>query len=126
MQILVVFIASSTIALLLSLVYIILTPAASLDENVIDLWVPRLFPLIWDIIRDPISAHRHIDERKAQLSRLPRTEEREIGFVARFIEKIILNLSDQLLLTGSAVLIAGFWTHCSISVYHFAITSDLA
>ena len=47
-------------------------------------------------------------------------------FAARVIEKIILNLSDQLLLTGLAVLIAAFWTHCSISVYHFAISGDLA
>ena len=45
---------------------------------------------------------------------------------ARVIEKVILYLSDQMLLTGLAVVIAGFWAHCSISVYHFAISSDLA
>ena len=60
------------------------------------------------------------------MSQLPRTVERRKEFYARFFEKIILNLSDQLLLTGTAVLIGGFWTHCSISVYHFAMTSDLA
>lgn len=42
------------------------------------------------------------------------------------IEKVVLNLSDQQLLTGLSVLVAGFGTHCSISVYHFAIVSDLA
>ena len=42
------------------------------------------------------------------------------------IQKLVLSLSDQQLLTGFAVLIAGFWTHCSISVYHFALVSDLA
>lgn len=42
------------------------------------------------------------------------------------IKKLALNLSDQQLLTGLAVLIAGFWTHCSISVYHFALVNDLA
>ena len=42
------------------------------------------------------------------------------------IKKIVLSLSDQQLLTGLAVLIAGFWTHCSISVYHFALVNDLA
>ena len=42
------------------------------------------------------------------------------------IQKLVLNLSDQQLLTGLAVLIAGFWTHCTISVYHFALVNDLA
>ena len=42
------------------------------------------------------------------------------------IEKVLLNLSDQQLLTGLSVLIAGFATHCSISAYHFSIVSDLA
>lgn len=42
------------------------------------------------------------------------------------IKKVVLSLSDQQLLTGLAVLIAGFWTHCSISVYHFALVNDLA
>ncbi len=126
MQILVVFIASSTIALSLSLVHIILTPVASPDENIVDFWVPILLPLTWDIIRDPTPARQYIEERKAHVSQLPRTVKRRKEFVARFIEKIILNLSDQLLLTGSAVLIAGCWTHCSIWAYHFAIVSDLA
>lgn len=42
------------------------------------------------------------------------------------IRKLVLSLSDQQLLTGLAALIAGFWTHCSISVYHFALVNDLA
>ena len=42
------------------------------------------------------------------------------------IEKLVLSLSDQQLLTGLAVLIAAFWTHCTISVYHFAVVNDLA
>ena len=126
MQILAVFIASSTIALSLSLAHIILTPVASPDENVIDFWVPKLLPLVWDIFRTPSSAHRYIDERKAYVPQLPRTVKRRKEKFARFIEKVILNLSDQLLLTGTAILIAGFWTHCSISAYHFAIISDLA
>ena len=110
----------------LSLIHIMLTPTTSPDGNIIDFWTPRLFPLVWDIIRDPSSARLYIDERKAHVSQLPRTVERRKEFFARFFEKIILNLSDQLLLTGTAVLIGGFWTHCSISVYHFALTSDLA
>ena len=42
------------------------------------------------------------------------------------IQKLVLTLSDQQLLTGIAVLVAAFWTHCSISVYHFALVNDLA
>ena len=42
------------------------------------------------------------------------------------IEKVVLSLSDQQLLTGLSVLFAGFATHCSISGYHFAIVGDLA
>ena len=63
---------------------------------------------------------------KLHASQLTRTEKRKHEFLARLIEKIILNLSDQLLLTGTAVLIAGFSTHCSISVYHFTMISVLA
>ena len=40
-------------------------------------------------------------------------------------EKVILNLSDQMLLTGLAMLISGFSLHCEISVYHITIVSDL-
>ena len=47
-------------------------------------------------------------------------------FWVPIIKKVILSLSDQQLLTGLAVLIAGFWTHCSIFVYHFALVNDLA
>ena len=42
------------------------------------------------------------------------------------IKKLVLSLSDQQLLTGLAVLIAAFSTHCSISMYHFALVNDLA
>lgn len=47
-------------------------------------------------------------------------------FWVPIIQKLVLSLSDQQLLTGLAVLIAGFWTHCNISVYHFALVNDLA
>ena len=42
------------------------------------------------------------------------------------IERLVLLLSDYQLLFGIAILIAGFWKHCSISVYHFSIVVDLA
>lgn len=133
MQVLVVFIASSSIALSLSLIHIALTPTTSPDENIIDFCTQRLLLLLWDIVKyiwgiinEPSSAHRFVNERKAHVPQLPRSVENNQEFFTRVSEKVILNLSDQLLLTGTAVLIAGFWTHCSISVYHFALTSDLA
>ena len=80
----------------------------------------------WQIISNLCSARRYVDERKAHASQLTRTVRRNQEFFVRLIEKVILNLSDQLLLTGTAVLIAGFSTHCSISVYHFTMIGDLA
>ena len=42
------------------------------------------------------------------------------------IERLILLLSDYQLLFGMAILTAGFWKRCSISVYHFSLVVDLA
>ena len=41
------------------------------------------------------------------------------------LEKFILALSDQQLVTGLAVLIAGFISPCSMSIYHFNIIAAL-
>lgn len=48
------------------------------------------------------------------------------NFWLRVIQKVVLALSDQQLLTGLAILIAGLCQLCSISVYHFSVVSDLA
>ena len=42
------------------------------------------------------------------------------------LENLVLSLSDQQIITGLAILITGFIKHCSISVYHFTIVTDLA
>ncbi len=42
------------------------------------------------------------------------------------IERVILNLSDQQLLTGIAILVSGLIKHRTISLYHFTVISDLA
>lgn len=60
-----------------------------------------------------------------RLNLIPIKPEDELFWVP-IIEKVVLSISDQQLLTGLAVLIAGFWTHCSISVHHFVMVSDLA
>lgn len=36
-----------------------------------------------------------------------------------------MTLSDQQFLTGIAILSAGLWEHCSISVYHFTLVADM-
>ncbi|KAL2042779.1 hypothetical protein N7G274_004538 [Stereocaulon virgatum] len=42
------------------------------------------------------------------------------------LEKFILSLSDQQLVTGLAILIAGYINRCSMSFYHFRIVAALA
>ena len=44
----------------------------------------------------------------------------------RVMEKFTLALSDQQLVTGLAVLIAGFYKRCTMSAYHFGIVISLA
>ncbi|KAL2037154.1 hypothetical protein N7G274_010150 [Stereocaulon virgatum] len=124
--ILTVFIASSALALLLALVHLCLTPSLTPNDNIVDFWVPELCPLIIEFLTEPTSAARRLKRLKDGMPHSSRKTTKRQDLSARVIEKVILNLSDQLLLTGLAVLIAGFWTHCSISVYHFALASDLA
>ena len=54
-----------------------------------------------------------------------RITEEKIEFWLNILEKVLLGLSDTQLLTGMAVLIAGY-VKCNISVYHSSIVSDLA
>lgn len=42
------------------------------------------------------------------------------------MERMVLLLSDYQLLFGTAMLVAGLWKHCSISVYHFTIVIQLS
>ncbi|KAL8951987.1 MAG: hypothetical protein Q9222_002079 [Ikaeria aurantiellina] len=64
----------------------------------------------------------------AQLQTVPslRRNEKRIQFWQPIMESLMLSLSDQQLLVGLAILVTGFLKHCSISVYHFAVVSDLA
>lgn len=47
-------------------------------------------------------------------------------FLVPVIEKVVLALSDQQILTGLSIIIIGFVTQCSISAYRFAIVDDMA
>ena len=99
-----VFVVSAGLVLLLSLAHFIFTVSGSQNNNEIDLFLCKAFRAIGFSMKF----------------------QRKRDFWVPVIEKVILSLSDQQLLTGLAVLIAGFWTHCSISVYHFALVNDLA
>lgn len=54
-----------------------------------------------------------------------RMTEKRRGEVKAVLEAVILNLSDQQVLVGLAMLLAGIIRVCSISAYHFTIISDL-
>ena len=41
------------------------------------------------------------------------------------LRQFVMSLSDQQFLTGLAILTAGLWKHCSISVYHFSLIFDM-
>ncbi|KAL9044937.1 MAG: hypothetical protein Q9214_001964, partial [Letrouitia sp. 1 TL-2023] len=55
-----------------------------------------------------------------------RVGQKRKDFWRPIVERLIFLLSDYQLLFGVAILIAGLWKHCSISVYHFALVIDLA
>ena len=99
-----VYVVSAALVLLLSLAHLILKIFDTQNKNRFDVFVCRIF-------------------RGMGFSEVAKSER---DFWVLVIEKVALGLSDQQLLTGLAVLIAGFWTHCSISVYHFALVNDLA
>ena len=64
----------------------------------------------------------------SQLQKIPflRVGEKRFKFWQPVMESLILALSDQQLLVGISILITGFIKHCTISVHHFGIISDLA
>ncbi len=103
-QVITAYVASSFLTLCLAMTYQILTASTSPDQNIIDYLVFRSL---------------------GKLGLFKFTEEKR-KFWVPVLEKMILNLSDQQLLTGLSILVAGFSTHCSISVYHFSIVGDLA
>ena len=73
--------------------------------------------------------HNAIDRwlmRKFQSLRIFKIRKETAEFWTPVMEKLILLISDYQLLFGVAILIAGFWKHCTISVYHFSLVVDLA
>lgn len=55
-----------------------------------------------------------------------RVKDSRFKFWQPIMEALTLALSDQQLLVGISILVTGFIKHCSISVYHFELISELA
>jgi hypothetical protein len=48
------------------------------------------------------------------------------ALIKRVLKQVILGFADQQLVTGLAILIAGYMKYCTISVYHFNVVTELA
>ena len=103
-QVITAFVATSSLALCLTLAHTVFTIVDVDTFYAIDDWTARQR---WRLIPP---------ERMSGKLRL-----KWIGI----LERIILTLSDQQLLLGLAILVSGLIRVCSISVYHFTIVSDL-
>lgn len=101
--------------------HICLTPSNDPNENYFDFEVSTTVTLyILGAMKCPSTVASYLRSRPSRKST------KGHGFAVRVIEKTILNLNDQLLLTELTVLVTGCWTYCSISAYYFALSSDLA
>ena len=103
-QVIIAFISTSLVNLTIAFIGHILGLLRGYEENAFDSWISRNF------------------------QRLPllRINQERTAFWRPVLERLVLLLSDYQLLFGVAILIAGFWKHCSISVYHFSLVFDLA
>ena len=97
----------------------LLSDVLRLDRLIFWIWNHLLFPLrflvswiSWSIF----SSHK---EKKALRQHTSRQQ------WANVLQKVLLTLSDQQLITGLAMIIAIIALHSTISVYHFTIISDL-
>ena len=104
MQVVIAFVSTSLVNLIIGILGHTLTILRGYDDNAIDGWIFR----------------------KLRLIRVLQMKDESKDFWRAVFEKIALLLSDYQLLFGIAILVAGLWKHCSISVYHFSLVVDLA
>ncbi|KAL8676356.1 MAG: hypothetical protein Q9186_007115 [Xanthomendoza sp. 1 TL-2023] len=98
------FIATSFVTIAITHSSLLLGIIRGYEDNAIDVWIFS----------------------QVQKVRLLRANAERTKFWQPVVEQLVLTLSDQQLIVGIAILVAGFVKHCSISVYHFTIVSDLA
>lgn len=103
-QIITACVATSLVNLILAFVGHTSSVLRGYEENAIDRWISHIF-------------------RRLPLLQISRDR---TAFWRPVLERLVLLLSDYQLLFGVAILVAGYWKHCSISVYHFSIVVDLA
>lgn len=102
-QVSIAFMTSNLLTLLLALLWLCLTATRRKGQNQVD-------DFILIVLQRPFG---------------PSKRDMHNDFWIPIVQKVILCLSDQLLLTGMAISVAAFALHCTISVYHVTIVSDL-
>lgn len=95
---------NGVIAIVLALVVVLFFDEANSDGNILDTFI----------------------HQKIRATKFFGMTERKRRFWRPIIDRVLLALSDQQVITGLAVLMAGFIKHGSISVYHFSVVGDLA
>ncbi|MCJ1334843.1 hypothetical protein MMC09_000108 [Bachmanniomyces sp. S44760] len=98
------FLATSILAVIIAYGSLLFTIIPGLDDNPIDAWVMKIL-------------------RKVSFLN---TSDGKREFWTPVVERVLLNLSDQQVVTGLAMLIAGYMKHCSINFYHFEVIFYLA
>lgn len=91
--------------MLCAFVNLVISDNATFRNNRVDIWIDRPIKFVMSWLG--------LKEKRRQ-------------FWRQVIEKSILSLNDQQLVTGTAILIAGFYKFSSISVYHFSMAGNLA
>ncbi|KAL8694908.1 MAG: hypothetical protein Q9224_003486 [Gallowayella concinna] len=102
--VIIAFIATSFVTIAIAHTSLLLGIIRGYEDNVIDMWFFS----------------------QVQKVRFFRVKEERTEFWQPIMEHLVLTLSDQQLIVGVAILVAGWVKHCSISVYHFTIVSELA
>ncbi|KAL8940722.1 MAG: hypothetical protein Q9216_002673 [Gyalolechia sp. 2 TL-2023] len=98
------FIATSFVTIVVAHISLFLRMIRRCGNNAIDRWIST----------------------KLQRVRFLQVSEERTALWQPILERLVMALSDQQLLVGISILLAGFATHLSISAYHFSIAYDLA
>ncbi|KAL8953137.1 MAG: hypothetical protein Q9183_007347, partial [Haloplaca sp. 2 TL-2023] len=98
------FVATSLVTIVIAIGSFLLGLLRGYEDNFLDVWVV------------------------AQIQKVPFLKKRKLltNIWQPVIEELVMALSNQQIVVGIAILVAGFLKHCSISVYHFSIVADIA
>ena len=133
------FVTTAAVTLLAALAHLVLDQAwrRKTPSNVIDVRIAWLFGSvlhidsgivwIWNTLLLPIRYVVGWFAWSVFSAHIPKDalESASRGKWVAILETVLLNLSDQQLIVGIAMVVAGAALHCTISVYHFTIMTDL-